>query len=689
MIRTNPDSVSYKTIAYIIFGLLLLATIGAFSAIRFAEDGYNRDVRHWETALNTTADIRADAVEKWLKEQFDTVRSVADNLSIRLYITELGIASETTSEEPSQITFIRNYLIETANRSGFSSDTGNRKVRANVKPSGSAGIALLNKNKKIITATDSMPEITDELQDFINGDFDTEAKFKDIYLNSSKTPSIAFLTPVFSVQGSNSKDDIIGAVLGVKTIDEHLFPLLKHPKSAYRTEESLLIRKNGEVVEYISPLKDGTPALILKLNLDDPEFSAKFAIDNPNIFAIKKDYLSNNVLVTGRKINNAPWFLIHKINYSESLAESDKRRNDTITIFLLVIGFVFAFILAMWRHGASVRAEKESKRYRHLFEQFKSQERLLRLVADNQPEAIFITDTEGNYLFVNAEVAHSVGMNDSDIIGKRMKDVFGADKAHGYEEHNKTALKNKTIVSAEKRADGRVIQSKHVPLKEVPVILTGEEKPGVLIVEQDITAAISEREKRGRILDQVINTLVTVVDRRDSYSAKHSERVAEVSKVIAKEMGLEKIYIETAHAAGRLMNLGKIELDPKILTKKGKLTKDERKKVENSILTSAELIKEVEFEGPVVKTLEQSQENWDGSGPLGLKGGRILVTARVIAVANAFVAMTSPRAYRPKIKQETIIKTLLEEASRKYERRVVVSLISCLENNKDLFKWNK
>ena len=61
---------------------------------------------------------------------------------------------------------------------------------------------------------------------------------------------------------------------------------------------------------------------------------------------------------------------------------------------------------------------------------------------------------------------------------------------------------------------------------------------------------------------------------------------------------------------------------------------------------AVDLLQDVTFEGPVVETIRQLGETWDGGGPLGLKGEEILVTARVLAVANAFVGMVSPRAYR-------------------------------------------
>jgi hypothetical protein len=97
-----------------------------------------------------------------------------------------------------------------------------------------------------------------------------------------------------------------------------------------------------------------------------------------------------------------------------------------------------------------------------------------------------------------------------------------------------------------------------------------------------------------------------------------------------------------------MMNVGKILVPSDVLTRTEALGEAELQQIRNSIQASAELLQGVEFDGPVVETLRQLQENWDGSGaPRGLAGEEILLPARIVSVANAFVAMISPRAWRP------------------------------------------
>ena len=110
--------------------------------------------------------------------------------------------------------------------------------------------------------------------------------------------------------------------------------------------------------------------------------------------------------------------------------------------------------------------------------------------------------------------------------------------------------------------------------------------------------------------------------------------------------------------------------------------------IRQSVLTSAELIEGVEFEGPVADTIRQIQERWDGGGrPMGLKGQESLVTARVVAVANAFVAMTSPRAYRSGVSADAATDQLMSQIGTAFERRVVVALVNLLDSRGVSAEW--
>jgi len=153
------------------------------------------------------------------------------------------------------------------------------------------------------------------------------------------------------------------------------------------------------------------------------------------------------------------------------------------------------------------------------------------------------------------------------------------------------------------------------------------------------------------------------------------------------EMGLEELDKMTVDIAGNLMNLGKIFVPADILTKTTDLTAEERALTANAYLTTVDLIEGVTFEGPVVETIRQLGETWDGKGPLGLKDEEIIRTARVLAVANSFIGMISPRAYRGAMPFEKAADILMSETGTRFDRKPVTALINFLENRGGKNRW--
>ncbi len=150
---------------------------------------------------------------------------------------------------------------------------------------------------------------------------------------------------------------------------------------------------------------------------------------------------------------------------------------------------------------------------------------------------------------------------------------------------------------------------------------------------------------------------------------------------MAGEMELGPADVECVEVAGRLMNLGKILVPEELLTKSEPLTDDELALIRNSIATSADLLDGVEFTGPVVETLRQLAEDVTGGKGSGNGEGEVMLSTRIVAVANAFVALASPRAYRAGLAIDAALDTLLSKMSAGGNRRVVVALASYLDNH--------
>ncbi len=667
--------VASRAIAVAGIALVALLLLGTVLAYRFIGTEQARDLAAWQARLGLIADGRAVAISDWVERQFAEMTGLAENASVQLYLTELSASGgdrTQITDEPVQVGYLRNLLIVTAQRGGFRDPAPAPAVEANVRRLGIAGIALLDAQKRPLVATPEMPPLDGRLADFLAGMPAGGRALLDIFAGADGAPAMAFVVPIFSIEGGDNQQ--IGYAIGLKPVSGELFALLRPPGPTEPGAEAVLVRPAGAAIEYLSPLADGTPPLQRRL------------VAAPGGFALRRDYRDTAVLVTGRAVPPTPWTLVYKVERDVALGESDRRGIRLAVYSSLALAGLAGILVAVWYYATSRRAAQAAADFRTLAGRFESQGELLRLVTDSQPNAIFIADEEGRYRFANREAARRAGLAEVDLIGKSLAQVLGPAAAGRYVRPNKEALAGgapvQRVERTERDGEPTVLQSAHVPLPAGPDL-----PRSVLVVEQDITAVVRERERRERVMKQLVRAMTTAVDRRDRYAADQSIRVAALSYAIAGEMGLDPVLAETAETAGNLMNFGKLLVPPELLTKTGKLSEDEIKLIRSSIQASADIIAGIEFDGPVVETLRHMQEHWDGNGPQRLAGEDIPVTARIVAVANAFVAMASPRAYRAGNDVDTALTELLGKVGSLFDRRVVAALIAYLDNRGGRARW--
>ncbi|MDD4615828.1 MAG: hypothetical protein PHW76_01745 [Alphaproteobacteria bacterium] len=681
MPKLKSPSINPKVLIAIVAAI---AIIGSAAVMRFVASEKDRELLAWQNRLALIADSRAADVESWLDRHSKELGGVASNPSLQLYLSELlSEADARTAEDPAQAVFLRNLLSMTADRLGFVEPASKelKSVAANVRPASGVGIAIL-KNGKILVATSGLATIPQELAAKIEAAPKDKPSLIDIFTTDRGKSRIGWVEPIYPIQADDSAQPI-GRLVAIKNVDADLFKLLHHPGATEKTLEAVLLRREGDNAVYLSPQENKDAAT--ELALTTPDLDAAFALQSPGNFGEKKDAQSQRTLMTSRLIAHSPWVMMLRINRNQALALSELRlRQIQFSLFFALLAMIGG-IVAVWYYGTSKRTLLLSAETKRMAKQAAAQEKLLRVVADNQLEPIVIADENNIAHFANAKAAKAFRLGfPSDVIGKTLDALMGAAYAEGYEKANETALStNKPFVrtwTIEEEGNKRTIMSEHIPLVHVPVDGLTIPTPGVLMIDQDITAIVKEREHSERILRQMVNMLITIVDRRDPYAASHSACVALVAKSVAANLGLDRLLIESAETAGNLMNIGKILVPSEVLTKRGALTEDEMKWIQQSLKSSVRLIEKIEFDGPVVDTLRQARERWDGAGPLGLKGEEILITARIIAVANAFVGMISLRAWREALSIDEAIKNLLAQIETQFDRRVVVALADYVEN---------
>ncbi len=685
-----PTGRANRFVIVVAVAFILAGFAGVWGVFRFVEAERQRDLQSWQVRLGVVADTRAAAVGQWLDSQIANLRDLADNASLQIYMTELMLPSDggASEPEPAEYSYLRNLLEVTAQRSGFDTPIADTAdiVAANVERVGLAGLALTDVNGNVVVATATMPPPAGTVRRAMADAASGRIGVADMYVGASGEPTMGFAVPVYAIQADDGASEPIGLVVGLRLVGNELFDQLQQPGDVPAGAETYLVRKGAETIEYLSPLSDGSAPLKRVLAQDTPDLAAAFVIGRPGGFAIGRDYKSEDVLVTGRALTQAPWYIVRTIASREALTEINARARTLSTIFLTILAGVAIALVAVWRHGSSLRATAAAERYRETAEKFENVTSFLRVVTDGLTDPLIAVDRAGRYIFANMAAAQAVEMHPRDMIGKTMTQVIGPARAAAIEAINKRVLDNGLPAHHVHRYDEdgqhHVVTTIHLRL---PV--TRLRPDGVLVRFDDITNVVTAQERRERVLGQLIETLVGLVDRRDPFAAGQSAHVSDVARAIAQEMRLSEQQVETVEIAGRLLNVGKLLVAPELLRKTDALTDDERAQLNGLCEETARLLAGVDFDGPVVETVRQAKERWDGSGPLGLRGEAIEMCARILAVANAFVGMVSVRAYRDAMSLDHAANALLEDAGGIFDRRVVSALLNHIENRGGRAKW--
>jgi len=181
-------------------------------------------------------------------------------------------------------------------------------------------------------------------------------------------------------------------------------------------------------------------------------------------------------------------------------------------------------------------------------------------------------------------------------------------------------------------------------------------------------------------LHQTVEALASAVDAKDRYTHGHSARVAEYAKKIAELSGIEEKECEDIYMAGLLHDVGKIGIKDEIINKKGKLTDEEFAVIKQHPVLGEEILSKIIVSPYLSVGAKHHHERYDGKGyPDRLKGEDIPQIARIIAVADAYDAMTSKRSYRDVIPQMYVREELVKGMGTQFDPEFAKCMLHLLD----------
>jgi len=380
-----------------------------------------------------------------------------------------------------------------------------------------------------------------------------------------------------------------------------------------------------------------------------------------------------------------------------------------ILIFAVMVFLISSLLLAA---KALQRAAKQRDAAESNVER---QQGFLRNVIDSVPNFIFIKDWNGRFVLANRATAEAYGTTVENLLGKTDADFNSSveEVAFFVEKDRETMRSGKPVlIDAEKVTDAQG-NTRWVTTYKTPIKSIDGEEVQVLGASADITRLkqiegellesqkqlsrtkdeLSEQNtvlerivrERTRALEQaqaeMLKRLAIASEFRDDDTGEHTNRVSELSGLLAEVLGLPEREVELIRSAAALHDLGKIGISDRIFLKPGKLTPDEFEIMKSHTLIASKILGG--SPSPLLQMAEiialTHHEKWDGTGyPHGLQGDEIPLAGRVVAVADVFDALTHARPYKHAWNIDAAVEEIKRLSGTSFDPKVVDAFITLM-----------
>ncbi len=330
--------------------------------------------------------------------------------------------------------------------------------------------------------------------------------------------------------------------------------------------------------------------------------------------------------------------------------------------------------------------------------ELKDRERWLSIILKSIGDGVIATNQDGLITFMNPLAEHLTGWKQDDALNKPLGEVF-----HVMNEKpgKRQDIPVRKILEGEgpELLNGSYLLSKKGKTTPIdprlePIKNDGGEISGMVLAFTDITPRKRAEEQLKKSWEQqkiamegTVRAIAFTIETRDPYTAGHQRRVTKLACLIGEEMGLSTDRLQGIRMSGELHDIGKIHVPAEILSKPGKISEAEHTIIKTHAQVGHDILKTIDFPWPVAKIVLQHHERMDGSGyPQGLKGEKILLEARILAVADVIEAMATHRPYRPALTTEEALKEISKNKRKLYDARVVEACLKVFKEKKFKFE---
>ena len=303
-------------------------------------------------------------------------------------------------------------------------------------------------------------------------------------------------------------------------------------------------------------------------------------------------------------------------------------------------------------------------------------------IVERLRDGVVIVDEQARITRVNSRFCEALGYRSDELIGHSVVEFFDEADRRDFprrwaRRHWGDAADYEVVY---RRRDGQRLVA-----RVSPQAITGADGKfeGSLGIVTDITDHRNLQEEHRKSLVQAVEALAASLEKRDVYTAGHQSRVAELSVLIGRDLGLSPERLEGLYLGALVHDIGKINVPSEILTKPARLTPAEFALVKAHSQVGYDIVKTVSLAWPVATMVLQHHERLDGTGyPNGLKGDAIILESRIIAVADVAESMANPRPYRAAIALDAALEELTTRRGTAYDPDAVDACVKIIREKR-------
>jgi len=310
------------------------------------------------------------------------------------------------------------------------------------------------------------------------------------------------------------------------------------------------------------------------------------------------------------------------------------------------------------------------------------------ILADKEKSVLKVTTLHGHDVTISPE-GTELPMRPTNVstwVIKNRKPLLITDinETPEFDRFSALGYERKTLICAPLMTKDEIIGTITVVNKRDNSVFTKEELELLNTIAAQASIAINNAklyDEQQKIYMNTIHALVSAIEASDSYTRGHSERVTRYSMELAKKLNLTQDRLKVIERAAILHDIGKIGIDMNLLHKTDELTPADVFDLQQHPVIGMNILQPIEFLHDVRICIGQHHERYDGKGyPFNVPADRLLLESRILAIADAFDAMTSDRPYRKALPPRKAMQELIDNAGSQFDPELVPHFIDLLES---------